>query len=1096
MNFDFIKQFTDFDQLYNYCSKAETYVLSDCNISVSQARSAIEYIIKFMYHTNCRTRESKTIFEMLNDQTFIDYINSDDYMNSLHYIRKMGNIAVHVGNITKEEAISVLEELHYVVGEFFYMVELIEDYPEFESPTANKIEPIKKDVKVEKEVLVEDGIIAKYGNKMRYTKFSAKHKRDESENKRLFLLASLTDSGWKVLSKPNISMPCSAGINMMINTGDTCDFILYGKDNKPLAIIEYTATINSLLEGRQKACQKADSLEKKYGYKPIVYYTNGYYIYCIDQLGYEPRRVFNFHTIDELEWLLFQRTNRKDITSPAINEAIVDREYQKKSITAICNAFASLRRKSLLVLATGTGKTRVSIATVEVLLKTGWIKNVLFLADRTSLVKQAHKNYNKLLPNVPTSIYTGDSQDRDENAKIIFSTYQTMINLINEDTKEFSVGRFDLIIIDEAHRSIFKKYKSIFEYFDSLMLGLTATPRNEENKSTYDIFNLPNGEPDYAYELIEAINDKYLVGFAIIDKTTDALRRGISYDSLTDEEKKKIEELFDSEEIEENLTPNGRIINIGTIDAMLNDLMSNGLKIEGGDTLGKTIIFAKSHAEATVIVDRFQHLYPYLNVDFCKLIDSRVENSQNNIEKFEVRGGMPNVAVSVDMLDTGIDVPDILNLVFFKTIKSKIKFLQMIGRGTRLSRDIFGPTLDKKGFVIFDYYDNFRYFSEKNTWSTVKDNAETSFNVSSATCLLNRHKLSILQGLQFDKNLNAFETKHMNELKRYFIDEVQSLVNDNVAVQLNMAYVSKYRTPEIWDKITDKQKEEIITKIIPLIPSNGDNPKIKSFDLAMLVIEETFMENRRQGKADSVTANSLSRIVKGMNHRIDQLLKLKSIPEIVNKTNTLKEMIDCQLVFNNFTLENTENVRKELRGLMIYLPERRGFVIINQDDYVAVPSTGGDDKPVKSYKEKVTEYLADNKNPILAKIMNLDELTKEEQTELSDDLTVKLGSDTEFKNLAKGLALLPFVRLQVGFTDIAVKNKFGSFLNSNILNTQQLTFCNQIIEYTKINGDFTPILLQKVSPFCDVEVVNLFGTKFTYVKQLIAGLHKPVEWKK
>ena len=1099
MNFNFIEPFSDFKQLYNYCTNAEKFVATDFNISVGQARSASEYLVKFIYKSNCGPTDGKTTFEMMTDPAFVNYINDDVYINCLHYLRKMGNIAIHEGNITEQEAMDVLEELQYIVGEFFIMLGLVDDYPTFEDPTKEPpvVEPVKVDVPPV--VVVEADVLAKYGEKMKYTKFSTKHKRDESENKRLFLSACLTDSGWAVVNKNNISMPCSAGINMIIDTQDTCDYILYGKDNKPLAIIEYTTTSVNLLEGRAKACEQANKLEKKFGYKPVVYYTNGYYIYCIDQLGYGPRRVFNFHTIDELEWLLFQRTNRKDITNPTISDAITNRPYQKEAIKAICNAYSSLRRKSLLVLATGTGKTRVSISTVDILMKAGWIKNVLFLADRTSLVKQAHKNYNKLLPNVTTSIYTGDSQDRDSNAKIIFSTYQTMINLINEDTKEFSIGRFDLIIIDEAHRSIFKKYKAIFDYFDCLMLGLTATPRNEENKSTYEVFNLPNNEPDYAYELVEAIKDKYLVGFAVIDKTTEDLKRGVKYSDLTDEEKKKIEDVFDAEDLtdEDHLKIGPRLINTKTIDIMLNDLMTNGLKVDGGDTLGKTIIFAKSHAEAEVIVKRFNILYKNSHhIDFCKLIDSQVENSQNLIEKLEVRGGLPNIAVSVDMLDTGIDVPDVLNLVFFKPVKSKIKFLQMIGRGTRLSPDIFGPTIDKKGFIILDYYDNFEYFSEGNTWSTIDDKEDSKSSQLSLTNMLNKRKASILQGLEFDKSLNAFETKYVNELKKYFIDNVQSLINDNISVQMNMAYVNKYRTPEIWDKITDKQMEEICNKIIPLIPSNGDNPKIKSFDNAMLFIEETFKQKRREGVQDTIIAESMKAIVKSINHRIDELLKLTAIPEITKKANALKELYDCKSVFNNFSLENTENVRKDLRGLMIFLPEKRGFVVIDHDDYLITDPVDVPPTVEKSYKEKVDAYLANDKNPILAKIMNLDELTKEEQEELNNQFTNIMGTDSDFKNISKGLALLPYIRLQLGFTDEAINNKFGSFLNSNTLDSQQLTFCNQIIDYAKINGDFTPILLQIVSPFCDVDVVYMFGSKFTYVKQLISGLHKPVEWKK
>lgn len=315
-------------------------------------------------------------------------------------------------------------------------------------------------------------------------------------------------------------------------------------------------------------------------------------------------------------------------------------------------------------MATGTGKTRVSISCVDVLMKANWIKNVLFLADRTSLVRQAHKNFNKLLPSVTTSLYTGGSLNRDANARVIFSTYQTMINLINDDTREFGVGRFDLLIIDEAHRSIFKKYGALFNYFDALMIGLTATPRCEENKSTYDTFQLENGKPDFAYELEEAIQDQYLVGFSVEDKTTDKMRRGIRYDDLTEQEKASFEDTFaddDSVDFTGAEIPGSKlgrnIINLGTIDAMLDDLMQNGLKVDGGDTIGKTIIFAASHVQAEKIVERFQKIYPQWGMDFCKLIDSRVEDNLTLIEQFEVRGGMPQIAVSVDMMDTGIDVP-------------------------------------------------------------------------------------------------------------------------------------------------------------------------------------------------------------------------------------------------------------------------------------------------------------------------------------------------------------------------------------------------------------------------------------------------------
>ena len=312
---------------------------------------------------------------------------------------------------------------------------------------------------------------------------------------------------------------------------------------------------------------------------------------------------------------------------------------------------------------------------------------------------------------------------------------------------------------------------------------------------------------------------------------------------------------------------------------------------------------------------------------------------------------------------------------------------------------------------------------------------------------------------------------------------------------MNMAYVNKYRTPELWDNINDEQYKEISNKIIPLIPSIQENSKIKLFDKEMLIIEERLLVERSKGSTDSSIQSSLSIVIKRINNRIDSLLKIKSIPEILNHVNSLKELYDCKSIFENFSLEQIEKTRKELRNLMIYLPDYKEFVVFSLDDYLI-------DNPVstapreKTYKEKVDEYLADTRNPILAKIMNLDELTKDEQEELNIQFTVNMGSTSEFNNISHGLGLLPYIRLQIGFTNEAVINKFGSFLNSSVLDSQQLEFCNQIIEYTKINGDFTPLLLQTVSPFCDVDVVNVFGTKFMYIRQLISGLHKPVEWKR
>lgn len=1086
MNFNYLNNKKGFEDLYNLCCDAENLVFDKPNLSAISSRKAIEYVVRFIYVAYLKTfTQDMILIDMINDSKFKDFINDDQLINSIHYIRKMGNIAAHENTLNTNDAIRVLEELHFVISELCILFEVITDYDNFVKPTkASNVKKIEQK-KIEKDVIIDEDAVAEMGTKLRYTKFNVKHPRNDLENKKLFLEASLRESGWGIVNKDNVVIPCSASVNLMLDNNNKEDYVLNGRDNKPLAIIEFTETCKDLLEGRRKAIEKAEILALKYGYKPIIYYTNGYVIYCIDQLGYGPRRVFNFHTIEELELLKLRQTLRKDIRNPIIDDNITNRDYQKEAIKAACTAFANLRRKSLLVMATGTGKTRVSMSIVDILMKAGWVKNVLFLADRNSLVKQAHKNFNKLLPNVTTSIYSGDSINRDNSARIIFSTYQTMINLINDDTKEFTIGRFDLIIIDEAHRSIFRKYKTLFTYFDALMLGLTATPRAEENKNTYDIFELPNGEPDYAYELEQAVLDKYLVGYEVIDNTTEAIRDGINYDDLPDDVKEKIEnDYFDDEDTDNyrlSYKPIHRIINLGTIDIMLNELIKKGLKVDGGDKLGKTIIFASSHQYAVQIVERFNKVYSYLGKDFCKLVDSQMDDSQNSIERFEIRDSLPQICVSVDMMDTGIDVPDVLNLVFFKTVKSKIKFLQMIGRGTRLSENIYGAEMHKDGFLIFDYFNNFEYFDTK-TQKLINKSPSQSF-------VIYQRKLNILKQLQDEPDLNDFEKTYLDELKTYFINTLNCLCNDDIAVQSNIAFVNKYRIKEVWDEITDILKEEIENRILPILPSISDPMKIKSFDQIMYFIEEKYKEKLN----DLWSLRCGFGLVKdSITRRMVELLKMKTIPEVMNKKELLNKMINADYIFNNPSLEMFENVRKELRDLMTYLPEHKEYYVVDIEDRLVDDGTIIVEKPQKSYVERVVEYLSSSKEIALSKLSNLDALTQSEKDKLYDIFNVEIGTQEECTVWCNNVPLLQRIRMEIGIDDNAIQTKFGAFLNLNVLTQLQLTFMNQIISYAKINGDFSFKTIQQVSPFCDTDITKLFGTNSVYLKDLINGIHRPI----
>ena len=1108
MNFTYLSSFPRFKKLYEYCSEAEEFAISKPNISAASARKAMEFIVKLIYQSEIDNNYGMTVFEMITDARFQAFVGDESLINSIHFIRKMGNIAAHDASLASDDALDSLDELHFLVGEFCIMLGLIKDYPQFVEPTiappVTKAEVAKAESTLKEKVEVPQELMTEFAARMRETRFNVQHGRDESENKQLYLRASLREAGWAIAKVQNQAIPESASINLILDDGDTVDYVLYGRDNRPLAIIEYTSTNKNLIEGRTKAIEKANKMEKKYGYKPVVYYTNGYYIYIIDQLGYKPRRVFQFHSIEELELLKLRATMRLGISAPQIDENIAGRDYQKKAITAACQAFMQNRRHALLVMATGTGKTRVSIATVDVLMKSNWVKNVLFLADRTSLVRQAHKNFTKLLPNVTTSVYSGGSLNRDPNARIIFSTYQTMINLINDDTREFGIGRFDLIIIDEAHRSIFKKYSVLFHYFDALMIGLTATPRCEENKSTYQMFELKDGQPDFAYELEAAIDDGYLVGFHVLDKTTDKMRRGIVYDELTDDQKTEFEDSFATGDYLGNPTDYSgtvvsaaavgrRVINLGTIDAMLNDLMKNGLKINAGDKLGKTIIFADSHFEAEKIVERFVYLYPHLGVDFCKLVDCHVENSLGIIDTFGERDSMPQITVSVDMMDTGIDVPNVLNLVFFKQVFSKIKFLQMIGRGTRLCNDIYGPGEHKSGFLIFDYFDNFHYFSTRNTWSTLGDlKNPQGMNVTPQTILINQRKLAILRYLTESSKLSKFDENYRDELKDYFITAVRGLNNDDLEVQYNMAYVSKYRTAEMWEHFSNDKINEIEAHIVPLLPPDSAKAKVKSFDLLIYVMESEIPQRIKEGKDIRKIRNGFLNVGSALTERMEALQKLKTSPAIVQKEARIKSMIDGNYLFHNFSLENCENVRKELRDLMQYIPDKKQYYVINADDYIIEGNDDGSEiTKEKTYAEKAREYLSKT-TPALAKIQNLDELTEEEKQELNDVFTSQLGNAADYVAWSNNVPLLPFLRIQLGIADAAILTKFGVFYNENTLDSEQMEYMAQIINYAKENGDITFMDLQRISPFCDVDIMELFGPKIGYIKTLINGLHKPV----
>lgn len=1103
-NFDYIKDL-GIESLYRFCAAAEENQVSNPDVSAINARRALEYIARALYEMKgIEVGERTSLFELLEGEPFRTFIGDEKVMMAVHYIRKVGNIGAHNGKVTKKEAFFSLLNIYNVVGAVLLKLRVVDEVKTFDKtlipnyvqkpvmvPTKVDTIPTDKALKeVDKEVLKATEPVVEIACDI-----------SEAETRKMYIDLMLREAGWDILTTEGSVQPLKACIEVevkgMPNTHEVgyVDYVLFGSNGKPLAVVEAKRTTVSPIKGKHQAELYADCLEAQYGVRPVIYYTNGFATYIIDGLGYPPRRLYGFHSANDLEWMIQQRS-RKDITDFTVKDHITDRAYQKMAIKSVCEHLNKKHRKALLVMATGTGKTRVSISLVDVLMRNGWVKNVLFLADRTSLVGQAHKNFVKLLPSTPTCVLSDKHSEKDLTARIIFSTYQTMINAIDTDEKLFSVGRFDLIIVDEAHRSIFGKYGAIFNYFDAMLVGLTATPRNEVEKSTYDIFEMEQGVPNYAYELEDAVGEGYLVNYRGFKRGSIILKEGIKYANLTNEEKQQMEAVWEYESaikgMEKAIDGHSSardianneifsyIFNIETIDKVLQDLMENGLKVQYGERIGKSIIFAYNHRHAELIVERFHILYPEYGSDFCALIDNYVTYSQDLIDKFEIRDGDPQIAVSVDMLDTGIDVPDVLNLVFFKVVKSKIKFMQMIGRGARLSEDIFGNGKHKECFYIFDWCRNFEYFEKNPDGTAAPSNISLTERLFGLRAEIARH----LQHQKFQED-NYCRGLH-NELKDILKEQVVTLSDSHITVRSKWEEVSHFKKEDSWLSLSEVDVHTLKNSIAPLLPKNTLEPTAKMFDALILFIELSYVGG--EVSADKKIAQV---------QKVAGLLveKKATLPQVQAKMATLKEVLSVA-AWENVSLQWLEKVRKDLRELMQFLKGDKGrWFVVDIEDVI---SDDGEAEGVKmrvSYKQRIIDFLAANRNlPVLKKIKNIEQLSVDDVNELERILWEELGSREEYDNHTKGMLcganVAIFIRSLIGVDRREALNRFSEFLSDNTLNSEQEEFLNTIVQYVCENGDITKEIVVNESPF-DERLV-LFTSYMVPLGKYIDNIHNVI----
>jgi len=1069
-NFDFLTQEEQFKTFAGPAVIAEKAYALDPGLCVSSCRTAMECAIRWMYSVDDSLVQpyENNLATLMSTSEFRDLVK-DSIWARLNFIRKLGNSSIHKGtSVTKDQAELCLENLYIFLDFVSFCYSPNYRGGKFDRSLLKNEYVLRKDVPQsvpELETLIKENAALKAELTARREEQQKSYvpkplEISEYKTRKIYIDTMLQDAGWTekkdwINEVELYGMPNASGLGY-------ADYVLYGDDGRPLAVVEAKKTCVDVAKGRQQAKLYADILEKKYHRRPVIFLTNGFETRIIDN-RYPERQVSFIYSKRDLEKLFNLQSFRTSLKNIIVNRDITDRYYQERAIKAVCKSFDEKnRRKALLVMATGSGKTRTVIELCDVLLQHGWIKHILFLADRNSLVTQAKRSFTNLLPDL---YLTNLCEDRDHfDAACVFSTYQTMINCIDtvkdDQGKLFTPGHFDLVICDEAHRSIYNKYRDIFVYFDALLVGLTATPKDDIDKNTYEIFELENGVPTDGYELSQAVKDGYLVDFKSVETQLKFLSDGIVYDNLSEEDKKVYEATFTDEEgnVPDQINAsalNEWVFNKATIREVLNTLMTQGQRIDYGENLGKTIIFAKSHNHAEEIYKIFCEEYPHLP-GYAKVIDNELgKYAQSAIDEFSTPGKLPQIAISVDMLDTGIDVPEILNLVFFKKVLSKAKFWQMIGRGTRLCPGLLDGQ-DKKKFLIFDFCGNFEFFR-------MSSGAAATFTIplQGAIYHLKAQMVSKLQEVDY-------QTPELVSFRQVLVDDLlkrtRALNKENFAVRQHLKYVELYSDPESWKILTYENTLMIRQELVPLIEPDNDDPKAVRFDALMNGIELALLAKKTYKRART-------ELVK----KVQGIAKVANIPEIQAQ----KELID-RILHTDFLdqagIGDLELIRERLRDLIKYIQKSDLIFITNFDDDILDVSWHDPDyldEDLKNYREKAAFYIRQHVNDeVITKLHTNIPLTESDIKILETILWKDLGTKEDYEASIGAQPLGEFVRSIVGLDMNAAKTAFAAYLDKTSLDDRQIYFVNQIIEYIVHNGMMKDLSVLQESPFSDYGSVS------------------------
>ena len=1101
-NFEFLKFTAEYALFAPSCMEAEKIYASVPAMCAVGCRKALELAVKWVYSAdNTMKMPYRDNLQSLIHEPDFRFAVDHNTWGKLPFIIKLGNLAVHTGrSVQAADALASLRALF----EFVQWIDYCYGSDYRERVFDETLIPTEKIVVDTRKIREQESLLGEKEAQIKalrrqieqmsaqYTAQKEQHKQErtfEAEDlsefgtRKTYIDVDMKEMGWKFSGTDadvQEEYPVDGMAGVVGQTGFV-DYVLFGKDGLPLALVEAKRTSKDPNTGRRQALLYADCLERRFNRRPMMFTTNGFETYFWDDQTSPQRKVSRIFSKEDLQKLMNGRTQRLDLMSVPIDDKITDRYYQKEAIRAVCEQISQGFRKHLLVMATGTGKTRTASSLTDVLSRGKYVTNVLFLADRTALVKQARDDFRNYLPDMSLCNLCSNKDDR--QARIVFSTYPAMLNALDDGRSKdgrrlFTPTHFDLIIIDESHRSNYKKYRAIFEYFDAILVGLTATPKTDVDRNTYDFFEMEHGVPTYAYDYETAVyQDHVLVPYYNYEVRTKFLEEGITYDDLSREDKERYEDDF----LEDGLMPefipseklNRFVFNETTVDLVLQDLMERGIRVAGGDRLGKTIIFAQNKRHAEFILERFNKLYPQYCGTFAQRVICDDAYAQTVIDDFKMPEREPHIVVSVDMMDTGIDVPEAVNLVFFKKVRSKAKFWQMIGRGTRLCKglscldQIDGEYTDKRRFLIFDYCGNFEFFREHKEGYESRDTKTLSENIFGK-------QIRLIMALQESAFAGDDYQAWRSEIAGACQDRILELRPDLITVKLRMEYVEKYRKPEAFVFISESDRGELFSQLAPLVYLKDTDEFAKRFD--------NFMYGLMLAHAEQMPAFRYAR--KQLCEMASLLEQKISIPQVREKLPLIRE-IQCDAFWNANDLLLFEKVRRELRELIKFLEESgdgKKHIVTRLTDPVIDRKEGAlldAAYDFEDYRAKVNRYVNENGDTLaIHKLTHNIPLTDGDYQELERVLTSELGSrqdyEREFGDTPFGLLIRRIAKLDHD----AAMQAFSAFINDESLNQKQIAFVRKIINHIERNGYMENVSLLTKPPFDKpVSFLKLFDVK-------------------